>query len=303
MGKLGSGVALLWSIGMVGALGCAVDALPLPADIEDEGDAIAVVDGKVDAAGLLEGEPRARGVLFVVNLLDVAELRADARLSARVANNIVAYRKGDDGRFGGDDDERFDSLTELDAIPFVGPRVFEALVAYAVESGLVPAVAIIPTELPVLFAIEEQYFLGSDRISGRDLVETYLYEGEQPGDLGRFDAYVRTRSCDAAGCDEWSYTHRELSSGVLRVSRPNRLEMVESAPGSTNAGGACRIANDDTHALTCTRRGAATAGWADLVGGATAFRVYLRSPVRRSAPDAAGASIETEELVLGTFGP
>src|SRR5262245_31485240 len=81
--------------------------------------------------GLEEGTPRAAGVLAVANDLDEDQLRDAVPLEARVAANIAAYRAGDDGEVGTEDDERFDSLAELDAVPFVVPLSFRALLEYA----------------------------------------------------------------------------------------------------------------------------------------------------------------------------
>jgi hypothetical protein len=59
------------------------------------------------------------------------------KLSSNAASNIFAYRLGDDGVAGTDDDEQFDTLAELDAVPFVGPAAFDKLLSYARANGYV----------------------------------------------------------------------------------------------------------------------------------------------------------------------
>ena len=78
--------------------------------------------GKADTGGVVEGSPDALAVLALVNSADVATLHDGAGLDARAASNIVAYRL---------DDEQFDTLKELDAVPYVGPAAFAKLLAYA----------------------------------------------------------------------------------------------------------------------------------------------------------------------------
>jgi phosphatidylserine/phosphatidylglycerophosphate/cardiolipin synthase-like enzyme len=110
------------------ATGCAAD----DPDIED-GESDSFPDGKADG-GLEEGTPEARGVLALVNdrTVTLDELDRSAGLSARVARNIISYRDGAGGSF--------DTLAELDAVPYVGPATLASLLDYARETGrVVPA--------------------------------------------------------------------------------------------------------------------------------------------------------------------
>lgn len=109
--------------------GCADDA-----DVEDgELDSAA---GKADS--MAEGSAEALAVLRLVNdpAVTKAELDDDGGLSARVAGNIVNARNGADRVAGTGDDNPFDTLAELDAIPYVGPRTLEMLLEYARSKGL-----------------------------------------------------------------------------------------------------------------------------------------------------------------------
>lgn len=106
------------------------------------GDAGDAEDGENDAAtgkadSIAEGSANARLILGLVNDGGVsdAELDNDGGLSARVADAIVRHRDGADREFGTADDNPFDTLAELDAIPYLGPAAMTALLAYAKRTG------------------------------------------------------------------------------------------------------------------------------------------------------------------------
>ena len=90
--------------------------------LDDEG--AGFPDGKSDG-GIDEGSPEALAVLALVNdpSVDVDELDDDAGLHATAAKNIVERRP-------------YETLAELDAVPFVGPVALAALLEYAKEKGL-----------------------------------------------------------------------------------------------------------------------------------------------------------------------
>ncbi|MDQ3297708.1 MAG: phospholipase D-like domain-containing protein [Myxococcota bacterium] len=98
--------------------------------------------GKADG-GFDEGSPEALGVLSLVNDPSIAalELRSAAGITSRVATNIVTRRDGADGVPGTADDNNFDTLAELDAVPYVGPATLNALVECARDRGLVRGAA------------------------------------------------------------------------------------------------------------------------------------------------------------------
>jgi 5'-nucleotidase len=103
-----------------------------PTDPEDDA---FLVSGKSDAYGVEEGTADACGVLKLVNEASREVLDGDARLDRRAAANIVAYRSGPDGTAGTDDDERFDSLAELDDIKHVGRIAFGKLLRHSRARG------------------------------------------------------------------------------------------------------------------------------------------------------------------------
>jgi hypothetical protein len=117
-----------------------LSSLLVPACASDTGDAEDgendVATGKADSP-IAEGTANARLVLGLVNDGGVseAELDNDAGLSARVAAAIVKHRDGADREFGTPDDDLFDTLAELDAVPYLGPSAMSALLAYAKRTG------------------------------------------------------------------------------------------------------------------------------------------------------------------------
>src|SRR5688572_26796349 len=90
--------------------------------VEDSEDAaFTSADGKADGYDLSEAQAIA---VMRAAATTAAELK-EAGLSTRVSNNISAYAAGKDKRLGTADDQTFDSLAELDGIPYVGPRTLE----------------------------------------------------------------------------------------------------------------------------------------------------------------------------------
>jgi len=131
----GTGMPRFASLMAVLALTACVD----DADVED-GANDSFPSGKADG-GLDEGSPDALGVLALVNdpATTADSLKAGAHVTARVATNIINHRNGADGKVGTSDDNAFDTLAELDAIPYVGPKTLDALIAMANSEGLVHA--------------------------------------------------------------------------------------------------------------------------------------------------------------------
>src|SRR5262249_59849011 len=113
-------------------LSCAATGIEDGAD-----DAFTDADGKADGYTLTDAQ--AAGVLKLVNTASEAFLKNDVGLSSRVAHNIAMHRAGADGKVGTADDNDFDDLAELDAVPYVGPRVFSTLLVYAEAHGYVKA--------------------------------------------------------------------------------------------------------------------------------------------------------------------
>jgi len=110
----------------------------LSPDLAEDGENDAFPNGKADG-GIDEGSPEALGVLALVNdpSMTTAALKSTAHITTRAAGNITGHRDGADGTPGTTDDDTFDTLAELDAIPYVGPATLQALLDAARDRGLV----------------------------------------------------------------------------------------------------------------------------------------------------------------------
>ena len=119
---------------VAGALGCG--------DVQEEA-AIDVLDNdgrNVISVSLLDGSPHAVGILTWLNdeSTDVWSLDIEARLDRRAARFIIHHRNGPDGRYGTWDDNPFDTIEEVDAVKWVGPKTMQRLNEYATTMGWVP---------------------------------------------------------------------------------------------------------------------------------------------------------------------
>ena len=82
-----------------------------------------------------EGSARAKAILELVNTADLELLDDDAGLYSTAAKNIIKHRDGADATPGTEDDNLFDTLTELDEVSYVGSSAFGQLLGYAVGNG------------------------------------------------------------------------------------------------------------------------------------------------------------------------
>lgn len=92
-------------------------------------------DGKLDGFQCTPQE--AAAILGVANTASLNVLKNDVGLSVKAADNIVAVRKGDDEQANTPDDVEFGSLAQLDAVPYIGPTAFQALLQYVHDADLV----------------------------------------------------------------------------------------------------------------------------------------------------------------------
>ncbi len=92
-------------------------------------------DGKLDGFTCTPAE--AAAILKVANEAPGATLRNDVQLAQNAVTNILAVRAGDDETTGTADDASFGTLAQLDAVPFLGPVAFQALLDYVHAADLV----------------------------------------------------------------------------------------------------------------------------------------------------------------------
>lgn len=150
-----------------------------------------LIDGKTDTGGIAEGTPEAAAVLFVANSTSRADLVGEVGVAAKAADNIVAVRDGDDGAAGTADDEQFTTLAELDAVPFVGPVAFAALLEYARDNDLVG-------DVPV--AADDPF--DPNACSGAAM--THAQALSSLGTLGSYQIAFRKRTCVNGVCPDWT---------------------------------------------------------------------------------------------------
>jgi hypothetical protein len=118
--------SLVTALSISCAFGCVANA-----PVEDGRDDSFTSDAKADTGGIVDGSPEAQQVLALVNRATRELLDVEVGLAEDAAKNIAAYRLGDDELPDTLDDELFDTLVELDAVPFVGPVAFGKLLAFA----------------------------------------------------------------------------------------------------------------------------------------------------------------------------
>ncbi len=102
------------------------------------------ITAELDADQLLD-HPTALGVLALVNdaaIADLTFLDEGLSLDVRAAERIVAHRQGPDGLDGTADDDLFNTVLELEEIPYVGDAALLALAEAAWEFDYVPAAMI-----------------------------------------------------------------------------------------------------------------------------------------------------------------
>lgn len=128
--------SLLWGRGMRLILCSLLIAACTTAPDEDgRDDRFTDSSGKADTGGITDGSPDAIAVLHVANTASSEVLREAAPdgvgLSDRTADALLDLRLGDDGVPGTADDGHFDTLAQLDAVPYIGPVAFGKFLAYA----------------------------------------------------------------------------------------------------------------------------------------------------------------------------
>ncbi len=104
-----------------------------------------------DAAEYSESSPEARAIVALVNdpKIDALILTGGAHISRTAATNLIAHRNGGDTLVGTADDDAYDTLAEVDAVPYVGPATLRDLLTYAQAHGYGGAAA---PSLEVLFS-------------------------------------------------------------------------------------------------------------------------------------------------------
>lgn len=96
--------------------------------------------GTIEASLVSDGTPAAVGLLGFLNAptTTVKVLDDDAALDARAAQALAAHRDGRDRKPQTADDDRFDTIAEVDAVAYVGTAAFDKLLSYCASHGYLP---------------------------------------------------------------------------------------------------------------------------------------------------------------------
>ncbi|HEY4055190.1 MAG TPA: hypothetical protein VGM39_01235 [Kofleriaceae bacterium] len=185
-------------------LGLALSALSACASTQLDQDGVDdsfVTTGKADG-GLSSAEQAA--VLRVANESSLATLKSSVHLATRTATRVVGARP-------------FQTLAQLDAVPYVGPVALDQLLAYAEDQGYVAS--------SDPFAPDSA---GKDIATIDDLF-TLLPAGERFVKLGRYNLFEQKRTCNSTTCSAWKDTTSLVFSTILK-GRPNGKEVFDSLP-------------------------------------------------------------------------
>lgn len=183
--------------------------------IDDE----ALTGGKADGAGMTG--PERAAVIELVNTASAAVLDDDVPLDRRAAVAIVLHRDGADGVVGTADDDPFDDLAELDAVAWVGPVAFGALLDYVRAEGLVGE-----AESAACLIISE-YAEGSGNYN--KAIEVFNC-GDEPLALADFSLCLVRDA--ATGCSVTrAFDDVELAAGEVWVTcRRNTTTFIDPSP-------------------------------------------------------------------------
>ena len=88
--------------------------------------------------GIREGSNTAIGIINLLNGASLPKLDNEVGLDKRAAEALIAFRSGDDGTLGTNDDLTFSTLQEVEDTFFVGESAFGRLAQYAKDNGFVP---------------------------------------------------------------------------------------------------------------------------------------------------------------------
>ena len=105
-----------------------------------------------------EGTPEGVGLLDFLNDEETTQAVLDytVGLDRRAAGNLIAHRDGGDRKWGTSDDDIYNTVDEVDAVRFVGPKTLDRMVVFALRSGFVPgANDVLGVYDGVAFTVEE----------------------------------------------------------------------------------------------------------------------------------------------------
>jgi phosphatidylserine/phosphatidylglycerophosphate/cardiolipin synthase-like enzyme len=194
-----------------------------PLDGENDGFGSGKADGAIDP-----DSAEARAVLALVNdpEVDFAELDDDAGLNKTAVERLFQHRDGADGEPGTPDDDTFDSLAELDAVPFIGPVALEQLLAYAIANGYLVETGERITD--VVFSPQPSTQSHNARVAqligtAESTIDVAMYSFSDAGINTALAAAV-DRGVEVRFLFETAAEDRKLAGSALQSSKSGKLE-------------------------------------------------------------------------------
>lgn len=180
--------------------------------------------------GLGEGSAAALSVLALVNDRDhdAAGLRTVGRLDSRAARNVLQHRDGADGAPRTDDDDLFDTIAELDAVPQIGPATLRRLREAAKSAGYLAAQE--RKERFVVFSpqpIEESHnaHVAQAIREAKRTVDVAMYSYSDAG-IGAALADAVARGVKVRFLFDTASEDRKLTGPALAASKSGKLEAM-----------------------------------------------------------------------------
>lgn len=162
--------------------------------------------------GVEPGSDEAETILELANTASQTTLDDDVGLDRRAAENIVAYRHGDDGDAGTADDRTFQTLAELDDVDWVGARAFDKLLSFDGKSTSTDD------------AVPED----SARAHGAFAVANSASKATLDDDVG-LDARAAQNIVDHRGRDEDAGGHVDFRNKIESLKELNGIDWVGDA--------------------------------------------------------------------------
>ena len=198
-------------------------------------------ESKADAFGIQDGTPDALGVLKLANQATRSTLQS-VGLTKQAIDQMLLRRDGADKASGTVDDNLFDTLRELDDVPYIGAGSFSRLLTFARANGYVTATP--PPPPPTANPFDPASCAGPTMTMMR--VQEVTANGQRAFPTGT--TWSRTRQWNGAlGFGPWSQptklgtadsttlTYTPTANNVQFTSLFDRTEAVQTANGTSNA--------------------------------------------------------------------
>src|SRR5262249_20780584 len=148
--------------------------------------------------------------------------------NAKAAAAIIDHRDGEDGEPGTADDNRFDDLAELDAVPFVGQKALSALLDYAIAHGYLHADTGRTTDVvfsPQVFANSHNARIAQLITGAPHTIDIAMYSFSDAGIQSALADAV-ARGVHVRFIFDTASEDRKLTGSALQSSKSGRLEAI-----------------------------------------------------------------------------